>query len=132
MTSPGSHEGGFTLVEVLVSLAIFSLAIVGLNRAATLAVSGTTDLVVRTHSGIVADNTVVLMRLEPVEVGTDRREAESGGLMFDVAIETSRTEVPNFYEMQIRVSERGKTRILTDRRAFLSDQPASSKVGVTQ
>lgn len=50
-----TSDAGFTLIEVLVSLAIFSLAIVGLNRAATLAVSGTAELTVRTHAGIVAD-----------------------------------------------------------------------------
>lgn len=122
-------DAGFTLIEVLVSLAIFSLAIVGLNRAATLAVSGTTNLTLNTHAGIVADNAVVLQRLEPIEVGTDRFEDQSGGIDFDVVVETVRTEQPGFYELQIRVSELDEDRILSERRAFLYDAPAQPTSG---
>ena len=122
-------DAGFTLIEVLVSLAIFSLAIVGLNRAATLAVSGTTNLTLKTHAGIVADNAVVLQRLEPIEVGTDRFEDQSGGIDFDVVVETVRTEQPGFYELQIRVSELDEDRILSERRAFLYDAPAQPTSG---
>lgn len=111
-------DGGFTLVEVLVSLAIFSLAIVGLNRAATLAVSGTSALQVRTHAGFVADNTVVLTRLAPLALGIERVEDASGGMEFDVVTETSETEQAGFYEITVQVFERDKDRILSDRRAF--------------
>ncbi|MEL6686549.1 MAG: type II secretion system protein [Pseudomonadota bacterium] len=121
-----TSDAGFTLIEVLVSLAIFSLAIVGLNRAATLAVSGTAELTVRTHAGIVADNAVVLRRLEPVEVGTDRFEDQSGGIEFDIVVETVRTEQAGFYELLIRVSQSEQTRILSERRAFLYEGSGSS------
>lgn len=112
------REDGFTLVEVLVSLAIFSLAIVGLNRAATLAVSGTADLQVRTHAGFVADNAVVLSRLAPLEVGTERTEAGSGGIAFEIVTETARTEQADFYEIRVRVRQSDAERTLADRRAF--------------
>lgn len=111
-------ESGFTLVEVLVSLAIFSLAILGLNRAATLAVSGTNSLQFKTYAGFVADNAVVRSRLNPLNVGLERQEAISGGLRFDVFVETSETESAGFYEILVRVSERDKERIITERRAF--------------
>lgn len=124
-------EDGFTLIEVLVSLAIFSLAIVGLNRAATLAVSGTTDLTVRTHAGIVADNAVVLRRLEPIEVGTERFEDQSGGIEFEVAVETAPTEQAGFYELQVRVVEAGRDRTLSERRAFLYEAPVTAPAGTT-
>lgn len=135
-------QDGFTLVEVLVSLAIFSLAIVGLNRAATLAVSGTATLQLRTHAGFVADNAVVLTRIEAsgfktdliqdvskgmefdlnrieaVEVGIERSQAVSGGMEFDVVVETSATEQAGFYEVLVRVTERDRDRVLSERRAF--------------
>lgn len=111
-------DAGFTLVEVLVSLAIFSLAIVGLNRAATLAVSGTSALQMRTHAGFVADNAVVLTRIAPLKLGIERLDATSGGMDFDVVAETSRTEQAGFYEITVQVFERDKERVMSDRRAF--------------
>lgn len=124
-------DDGFTLVEVLVSLAIFSLAIVGLNQAATLAVSGTSALQMRTHAGFVADNTVVLSRIAPLERGIERIEAASGGMEFDVVAETSATEQAGFYEIRVQVFERDKDRVLSDRRAFryVSQTTASSSPG---
>lgn len=116
--SNNKNDAGFTLVEVLVSLAIFSLAIVGLNRAATLAVSGTVNLQTRTHAGFVADNAVVLTRTSPLNLGIDRIEAVSGGMDFDVAVETSPTEQAGFYEITVRVFVRDQDRIVSDRRAF--------------
>jgi type II secretion system protein I len=116
-------DGGCTLVEVLVSLAIFSLAIVGLNRAATLAVTGTGTLQTRTHAGFVAENAVVLSRLEPLRVGTERREAESGGMDFEVDVETVRTEQADFYELRVRVREAGQDRVVSERRAFRHEAP---------
>lgn len=121
------HEAGFTLVEVLVSLAIFSLAIVGLNRAATLAVSGTADLQVKTHAGFVADNAVVLSRIAPLEVGTERSQAQSGGMAFDIITLTSETEQARFFEVLVRVSERDQERVLIERRAFRIDEIIASQ-----
>ena len=125
-------ERGFTLVEVLVSLAIFSLAIVGLNRAATLAVTGTATLQTRTHAGFVADNAVVLSRLDPLRVGTERREAESGGMFFEVEVETVRTEQAGFYELRVRVREAGRDRVVSERRAFRLEPPAQARTPVQE
>jgi len=127
--STAAADDGFTLVEVLVSLAIFSLAIVGLNRAATLAVSGAADLQIRSHAGFVADNAVVLSRITPLELGLERLEASSGGIDFDVMVETSATEQVGFFEITVQVSEADQTRILSDRRAFRYIPPVRVSVG---
>ncbi|MGB6231148.1 MAG: type II secretion system protein [Litorimonas sp.] len=120
-------DGGFTLVEVLVSLAIFSLAVLGLNRAATLAVAGTSSLQLKTHAGFVADNAVVLSRMAPLQAGTERLEAESGGMAFDLVVETAPTEQADFFEIVVRVRERDADRVLIERRAFrLAAQAAAT------
>lgn len=116
-------EAGFTLVEVLVSLAIFSLAVVGLNRAANLAVTGTADLAARTHAGFVADNAVVEARMAPLDVGTARSAAESGGRTFEVATVTAPTDLPGFFELTVSVSESGRERTIASRRAFRYTAP---------
>ena len=111
-------QAGFTLVEVLVSLAIFSLAVIGLNRAATLAVGGATDLSVRTHAGFVADNAVVEARMRPAQNGTVRGAATSGALRFEVSTQTLATELPGFFEINVSVRQDGRERIVITRRAF--------------
>lgn len=118
-----ARDHGFTLIEVLVSLAIFSLAIVGLNRAATLAVSGASTLQLKTHAGFVADNAVVLSRIGPIarELGVERNAVESGGIGFDVAIETVATELADFLEIRVRVTQQGSDRVLVERRAFRNE-----------
>jgi general secretion pathway protein I len=121
-----AKDDGFTLVEVLVSLAIFSLAIVGLNRAATLAVSGTSSLQMKMHAGFAADNAVVLSRLEPLSLGTERAEVASGGIEFDVSVETRRTEQPGFYEMIVQARRADQDRVLIERRAFRYEAQADT------
>ncbi|GLQ21663.1 type II secretion system minor pseudopilin GspI [Algimonas porphyrae] len=118
-----ARDHGFTLIEVLVSLAIFSLAIVGLNRAATLAVSGASTLQLKTHAGFVADNAVVLSRIGPIarELGVERNAIESGGIGFDVTIETVATELADFLEIRVRVTQQGSDRVLIERRAFRNE-----------
>lgn len=121
MTHRTPSDAGFTLIEVLVSLAIFSLAIVGLNRAAALAVSGTATLQAKTHAGFVADNAVVLSRINPLELGIERSEAQSGGIVFAIEVETSETGQADFYEILVRVREADRDRVLIERRAFRSE-----------
>ena len=114
----GFAQDGFTLVEVLVSLAIFSLAIVGLNRAGALAVSGTAELHARTHAGFVADNAIVLSRIARLESGSERRVAESGGMAFDVVVVTAATELPGFFQLDAQVRREGSDQVIATRRAF--------------
>lgn len=119
------NDSGFTLVEVLVSLAIFSLAIVGLNRAATLAVGTTADLDARIHAGFVADNAVVLSRMEPLSTDTQRAQAASGPHAFEVLTRTAQTELPGFFEITVSVSPEGSETPAATRRAFRYQSPVA-------
>lgn len=111
-------ESGFTLIEVLVSLAIFSLAIVGLQRAASFAALGTSNLQAAVHGGFVADNAIVRTRLRALETGVERYEERSGGQVFNVVVETSETELENFYRIDVRISRVDAERIVASRRGF--------------
>ena len=116
------NDRGFTLIEVLVSLAIFSLAIVGLNRAAAAAAAGTANLGVTVHGGFVADNAIVRSRALPLREGTQRFEASSGGMDFEIVVETSETELDGFYNVESRVNLRDQERVVATRRGFRAEE----------
>lgn len=112
------NEDGFTLIEVLVSLAIFSLAIVGLNRAASAAAAGTANLSTTVHAGLVADNAMARARVAVIQTGTPRQEARSGGMNFELSTQTSETELAGFYEILITARTDTSERIVATRRGF--------------
>ena len=58
-TNSSISEAGFTLVEVLAALLIFSFAIIGLTHSGTESVRAITILEHKTYAGIVADNRIV-------------------------------------------------------------------------
>ena len=68
-TNSSISEAGFTLVEVLAALLIFSFAIIGLTHSGTESVRAITILEHKTYAGIVADNRIVQARLKPLKIG---------------------------------------------------------------
>jgi len=69
-------EDGFTLIEVLAALVIFSIAIVGLTRATTQSVAHTQRLTHKTYASVVADNQLILARMRRPEIGTKSGEED--------------------------------------------------------
>jgi len=57
-------EDGFTLIEVLAALAIFSVSILGLISSIGHATRTATDIELRTLAGIVAENRIAVFRSE--------------------------------------------------------------------
>ncbi|CAM3726120.1 type II secretion system minor pseudopilin GspI [Litorimonas haliclonae] len=117
-------EAGFTLVEVLVSLLIFAVAILGLTRAGTQTVSTLNQLEEKTYASIVADNQLALARLESENPFAQSREGEeqSGGRTFEYRVERVETEVPEFFELVVSVSSPRTDQILIQRRAFVTGE----------
>lgn len=79
-------EAGFTLIEMLVALAVFSLAALALLRLNGFALSTTAKLDSRTLAQIVVENEAALALTDPPPVvrGTSQRTVENGGYRFDV------------------------------------------------
>lgn len=119
-------EDGFTLIEVLVSLVIFSVAILGLIQAGTQSVAALNQLELKTHASIVADNQLALARLQTVnQFSTGQSgEAQSGGRDFDYKVLRIDTTVPNFYELIVTVSSSQTDQVLVERRAFITQKPS--------
>jgi general secretion pathway protein I len=117
-------DAGFTLVEVLVSLVIFSVAILGLTRAGTQTVTALNQLEEKTYASIVADNQLALARLESENPFAQSRigEEQSGGRTFEYRVERVETEVPEFFELVVSVSSPRTEQVLIQRRAFVTGE----------
>jgi len=98
-------QDGFTLVEVLAALLIFSLGIVGLSRAGAQSIAHADRLTDKTYAGIVADNQLVLARLREPQVRTESGEEVIGGRKYDWRLNTIETKQDGLFELQISVFE---------------------------
>jgi len=112
------REEGFTLVEVLAALLIFSFAIIGLTRAGTESVRAVSILKDKSYAGIVADNQLIRARIAPLEVGVKTGEESVSGKDYDWRVETSKTESADFYQLIVTVHEAETGQVIISRTAF--------------
>ena len=115
-------DAGFTLIEVLVSLMIFSVAILGLSRAQTEMLRSTRLIADKTQASIVAENQMILARHTTPKVGVRKGRERSGGRDFDFEIETTETELDGFLRIEVRVSDSETDLLLYEIEAFRTVQ----------
>ncbi len=111
-------DSGFTLVEVLASLLIFSVAIIGLTRSGTESVRAIIVLEHKTYAGIIADNRIVQSRLKPLKLGTSSGVERAAGREYDWREEVSETESEGFFRIKVTIRERDEDQIIIERTAF--------------
>lgn len=116
------NDDGFTLVEVLAALLIFSFAIIGLTRSGTESVRAVSVLQDKAYAGIVADNQLIRARIEPLEVGAQTGEESVKGKTYDWRVETSETESDGFYRLIVTVSDVDTDQTIISRTAFRTDK----------
>lgn len=100
-------RAGFTLVEVLVALAIVAIALLSALRAAGMATESMQDLRGRLLAGWVADNRLAEHRARRawLPVGEQSGQADQGGLSFGWREEVVATPHPAFRRVDIFVHE---------------------------
>ena len=98
-----NKETGFTLIEVLAALVIFSVAIIGLIQAGAQSTRTVTALESKLLAGIVADNQIILTRSRPVTLGIRTGTATQMSQTFTYRIETRTTDAPNFFRITVIV-----------------------------
>jgi general secretion pathway protein I len=120
-----SEGRGFTLIEVLVALAIFAIGVMAALRMVGVATSGVEDLHSRLMAGWVAQNRLAEMRVAGkfLPVGTNEGEATMGGQHFVWREETRATPNPLFRRVDVSVfAAAGDTHALAQLSGF-SVQP---------
>jgi general secretion pathway protein I len=116
-------QDGFTLIEVLAALLIFSVAIIGLSHSGTESVRAVSALDNKMLAGVVADNQLILARQDPAKVGmrTGQETAMSRNFTYD--IETTKTETSGFYQLVVKVRAKNNEHVLIERTAFVQGAP---------
>jgi len=134
MPLPQRHDlhrtrAGFTLLEVLVALAIVAIALLSALRAAGMATHSMHDLRGRLLAGWVADNRLAEHRARGawLPLGEQSGQADQGGLAFTWREDVVATPNPAFRRVDIFVQEAASPgRSLAHVTGFVSQPPASS------
>jgi len=101
---------GFTLVEVMVALAVVAVALPALMFSLHQQIDGTVYLRDKSLAHMIAANKLAEMRImarakEQLLKGKDSGTTEFADRQWDWHINSTETELPNFYRVEIKVSE---------------------------
>jgi general secretion pathway protein I len=121
---------GFTLVEVLVALAIVSIALMAALRAAGQATSASGELRLRLFAGWVAEDRLAehRARVDWLAPGIARGTQSQGGIEFTWREEVIPTPNPAFRRVDVFVSAPAEdTRSLAHLTGFVVQPPAGSR-----
>lgn len=113
-----SRDAGFTLIEVLAALVVFSLSIVSLIHVGTESLKTGYALEQKMLAGIVADNQLTLAIRDDLKLGKQTGQSEMKGRPFEWSVETSAQDVPGFFKVEARVIQRPDGQLLITRTAF--------------
>ena len=107
-------DGGFSLIEVLVALAVFSIAGLALLSATHGTVASAARLDARLGANIVADNGLIeaLTATDPLEAGIAMGTVDLGGRRYDWVRTTRLLDGYGVLAIDISVSEAGGEQVI--------------------
>ncbi|NUF30070.1 type II secretion system minor pseudopilin GspI [Acinetobacter oleivorans] len=96
---------GFTLLEVMVALAIFAVAVVALTKVAMQYTQSTSNAILRTKAQFVAMNEVALMEINQEWLqGTQSKQVTSQGETWQIDKSAESTVSPNVQKVDLQIS----------------------------
>ncbi|WP_018608757.1 type II secretion system minor pseudopilin GspI [Uliginosibacterium gangwonense] len=124
MNTPFKHGKGFTLLEVLVALAIMAIALTAAMRAIGVASNQTEDIRNRMLAEWVAENRIAEYRAFArwVEPGNNNGEVEQGGVQFHYEENIKGTSNQLFRRIDVTVTKAGDSSRLASVTGFISRQ----------
>ena len=111
-------DAGFTLVEVLAALLVFSLSIIGLTHAGTQSAQAVSVISEKSLASVVADNALIQARMQPLKLGAASGSEVQMSQTFTYTVTTTKTAIDNFYSLDVRVKRDGSEHVIMTRQAF--------------
>lgn len=107
------RSGGFTLIEVMIALAIAAIALAAATAAISQMIDGASGMQERTYASWIAQNRIAEMRLANVvpEVDTTTSELNYAGKDWSLDTEVSETGVENLFRVDVVVSLAGSDEV---------------------
>ena len=126
-----SRARGFTLIEVMVALAVAVLALVAVMASISQMVDAGTAMRDRTYAAWIAQNKIAELRLANVEpdVSETNGDVEFAGLEWDWRATVSETGVEYLYRVDVDVSFAGSDDVIRTVTGFVGEPgvPGTSK-----
>lgn len=119
----GNRDVGFTLIEILVAVAILAVALAATMRAASVATDGALETRQRLLATWAAQNRVAELRARRVfpDVGGAKSSAEQGGLALAIDENVATTPNPTIRRVDLAVSDaRNPDRVLARLTAYVA------------
>jgi general secretion pathway protein I len=101
-----SRRSGFTLIEVVIALAIAAVSLGALTATISQMVDGSSSIRERTYASWIAQNRIAEMRLANVvpDVSTTTSEVTYANLEWQLETTVSETGVENLYRIDVQVT----------------------------
>ena len=121
------HCLGFTLIEVLVALAILAIALAAAARAASVAIEGAQETRLRTLATWIAQNRVAELMATPLLTTTGEISGRSSmaGIEFEWQQKISETPNTAFRKIELKVLRPARAQSLVTLNAYLVRPPGS-------
>lgn len=103
------HSSGFTLIEVVIALAIAAVSLGALIATVSQMIDGSTSMRERTYASWIGQNRITEMRLANTlpEVSTTTSEVVFAGMEWELETTVSETGVENLFRVDVSVTRVG-------------------------